>query len=48
VRDDVPIEAAALFLALVANGLALRVSVGEPPPDLDALVQLVEEGVAPR
>jgi AcrR family transcriptional regulator len=48
VRDDVPVEAAATFLSFVANGLALRVSLGEPAPDLDAIAQLVEEGVAPR
>ena len=48
VRDDVPIEAVAIFLAFVANGLALRVSVGEPMPDLDAIAKLVEEGVARR
>ena len=48
VRDDVPIEAAAIFLSLVANGLALRRTAGDPLPDLDALVELVERGVAPR
>jgi TetR/AcrR family transcriptional regulator, transcriptional repressor of aconitase len=48
VRDDVPIEAVAMLLTLVANGLALRVSVGDEPPDLDALAKLVEEGIAPR
>lgn len=48
VRDDVPIEAVAIFLSFVANGLALRVSLGDELPDLDAIAQLVEEGVAPR
>ena len=48
VRDDVPLEATAIFLAFVANGLALRQSMGEEPPDLDLLAKLVEEGVAPR
>ena len=48
VRDDVPIESVATFLSFVANGLALRVSLGEPTPDLDAIARLVEEGVAPR
>jgi TetR/AcrR family transcriptional regulator, transcriptional repressor of aconitase len=48
VRDDVPIEVVAQFLSLVANGLALQRSTGEPMPDLDALVELVETGVAPR
>ena len=47
VRSDVPLEAAAAFLGLVANGLALRQSVGDPPPDLDVIAQLVDEGVAP-
>jgi hypothetical protein len=45
VRDDVPLETAAIFLSLVANGLALRQSAGDPPPDLDLLAELVEKGV---
>jgi AcrR family transcriptional regulator len=48
VRDDVPIEAVAMLLVLVANGLALRQAMGDPPPDLDAIAKLVDEGVAPR
>jgi AcrR family transcriptional regulator len=48
VRDDVPLEASAVFLSLVANGLALRRTLGDPMPDLDALAELVERGVAPR
>lgn len=48
VRDDVPIEATAVFLSLVANGLALRRSMGDPMPDLDALAELVERGVGKR
>jgi AcrR family transcriptional regulator len=48
VRDDVPLEATAVFLSLVANGLALRRTMGDPMPDLDVLAELVEEGVAPR
>jgi AcrR family transcriptional regulator len=48
VRDDVPLEAAAVFLGLVANGLALRQSVGDEPPDLDVIAKLVDTGVAPR
>ena len=48
VRDDVPLEAIAVFLSLVANGLALRRTMGDPMPDLDALAELVERGVAPR
>jgi AcrR family transcriptional regulator len=48
VRDDVPLEAAAIFLSFVANGLALRHTVGDPLPDLDVIAQLVAEGVAPR
>jgi hypothetical protein len=37
-----------MLLTLVANGLALRVSVGDEAPDLDLLARLVDEGVAPR
>jgi AcrR family transcriptional regulator len=48
VRRDVPLEATAVFLGMVANGLALRHTVGDPLPDLDVLAQLVGEGVAPR
>ena len=48
VRDDVPLEATAVFLSLVANGLALRRTMGDPMPDLDLLAELVERGVAPR
>jgi AcrR family transcriptional regulator len=47
VRDDLPIGTTAIFLSLVANGLALRQSAGEPPPDLDAIAELVETGVRP-
>jgi TetR/AcrR family transcriptional regulator, transcriptional repressor of aconitase len=48
VRDDVPIETAAIFLSLVVNGLALRHTLGDPLPDLDVIAKLVDEGVAPR
>ncbi len=48
VRDDVPLEDAAIFLSFVANGLALRHTMGDPLPDLDVIAQLVDEGVAPR
>ncbi len=48
VRDDLPLEATAVFLSLVANGLALRRTMGDPMPDLDVLAELVERGVAPR
>lgn len=47
-REDFPIEVVATFLSLVANGLALRVTVGEPVPDLDLLAELVDTGVAVR
>jgi hypothetical protein len=33
-------------LSLVANGFALRVTVGDPLPDLDVLAELVERGVS--
>jgi AcrR family transcriptional regulator len=48
VRDDVPVETAAIFLASVVNGLALRRATEEPMPDLDVIAKMVEEGVAPR
>jgi TetR/AcrR family transcriptional regulator, transcriptional repressor of aconitase len=48
VRDDVPIEVAAQYLSLVANGLAFARATGEPMPDLDVLMTLVETGVGPR
>jgi AcrR family transcriptional regulator len=48
VRDDVPLQATAVFLSLVANGLALRRTMGDPMPDLDALAELVDRGVAKR
>jgi AcrR family transcriptional regulator len=48
VRTDVPIEAVAIFLGTVANGLALRVTAGDELPELDVLNELVEHGVAPR
>jgi AcrR family transcriptional regulator len=48
VRDDVGIDQVGIFLSLIANGLALRVTVGDPNPDLDAVDELVETGVRPR
>jgi AcrR family transcriptional regulator len=48
VREDVPLEATAVFLGLIANGLALRRTMGDSMPDLDALAELVEHGVAKR
>jgi len=47
-RDDVPLETIGIFLGLVANGLALRVTVDDPVPDLDQLYELVQTGVGPR
>ncbi|MBD0339108.1 MAG: TetR/AcrR family transcriptional regulator [Thermoleophilia bacterium] len=47
-RDDVPLETVGIFLGIVANGLALRVTVADPLPDLDELFELVQTGVAPR
>ncbi len=46
-REDVSIESVAQFLSLVANGLALRRASGDPLPDLDELMRLVETGIAP-
>ena len=48
VRDDLPIGTVAIFLSLVANGLALRQSIGDEAPDLDELAELVETGVGRR
>jgi AcrR family transcriptional regulator len=48
VRDDIPIEAIAQFLSLLANGLAFARVTGDELPDLDALNRLVETGTAPR
>ena len=48
VRADVGIDQVAIFLSLVANGLALRITAGDEPPDLDAIAELVDHGVAPR
>jgi TetR/AcrR family transcriptional regulator, transcriptional repressor of aconitase len=48
VREDVPIRTVAIFLSLVANGLALRLSIGDESPDLDELAELVETGVGRR
>ena len=48
VRDDVSLDVVATFLSFVANGLALRLSMDDPLPDLDAIAKLVDEGVAPR
>lgn len=48
VRGDVPLEAVAAFLSLVANGLAFARVTGDELPDLDRLYELVETGVAPR
>jgi AcrR family transcriptional regulator len=46
VREDVPLPTIGMFLTLVANGLALRRTMGDPMPDLDALAELVDRGVA--
>jgi TetR/AcrR family transcriptional regulator, transcriptional repressor of aconitase len=45
VRDDVALESIGAFLSAVANGLALRLTVGDPLPDLDDVAELVERGV---
>jgi AcrR family transcriptional regulator len=45
VRDDVPIDDIAIFLSVVANGLALRLTMGDRVPDLDTFAELVERGV---
>jgi TetR/AcrR family transcriptional regulator, transcriptional repressor of aconitase len=48
VRDDVPVETTAIFLSLVGNGLALRLTMDDPQPDLDQIAELVETGVGRR
>lgn len=48
VRDDIPVDAAAKFLTIIANGLALGRVSGDELPDLDLLSELVETGAAPR
>jgi AcrR family transcriptional regulator len=48
VRDDVPIDTVAIFLSVVANGLALRMTMGDRMPDLDAFAELVEHGVGAK
>ncbi len=47
-RDDVDIETIAVFLSLIANGMALRRTLGDPMPDLGDIAKLVDGGVAPR
>ncbi len=48
VRGDVPIEVAAQFLGMLANGVAFSRVTDDPMPDLDVLMTIVETGVAPR
>lgn len=45
-RDDISLETIAVFLSLVANGLALRRTMGDPMPDLDEIAELVDRGVS--
>ena len=47
-RDDVGIEAVAVFLSLIANGMALRRTLGDPMPELEDIAKLVEGGVGRR
>jgi AcrR family transcriptional regulator len=46
-RDDVDLETIIVFVNLIANGLALAVSIGLRP-DVDALLQLVHTGIDPQ
>ena len=48
IREDVPLPVVVEFLGLVANGLAFERVGGGELPDLDALMTLVETGVARR
>jgi hypothetical protein len=47
VRADVPLEQAAIFLTVIANGLALRRATGDPMPDARLFAELVRSGVGP-
>jgi len=47
-RGDVPIQAIAQFLGMLANGVAFARVTDDPMPDLDQLMTLIETGVAPR
>jgi TetR/AcrR family transcriptional regulator, transcriptional repressor of aconitase len=47
-RDDVDIEGIAVFLSLIANGMALRRTLGDPMPDLADIAKLVDGGVGRR
>jgi AcrR family transcriptional regulator len=44
-RDDAPVEVLALLLELVHDGLVLHLATGRPAADLDAVLDLVEDGV---
>jgi AcrR family transcriptional regulator len=44
-RDDVPAEAIASFVSLLANGLVVAVGSGEPPRELDTLVEFVRSAL---
>jgi TetR/AcrR family transcriptional regulator, transcriptional repressor of aconitase len=47
-RGDVPIQAIAQFLGMLANGVAFARVTDDPMPDLDQLMTLIETGVGPR
>lgn len=44
-RDDVSAEAIASFVSLLANGLVVAVGSGEPPRELDTLVEFVRSAL---
>ena len=44
-RDDVPAEAIGSFVSLLANGLVVAVGSGEPPRELDTLVEFVRSAL---
>jgi TetR/AcrR family transcriptional regulator, transcriptional repressor of aconitase len=48
VRQDFRLDDIALFLSVVANGIALQISTGDRLPDVDVMVSLLETGVGPR
>ncbi len=45
VRDDIPVSVLVTFLRLVYDGLVVHLAAGAPDPDLQAVLDLVEQTV---
>jgi AcrR family transcriptional regulator len=45
VRDDIPVSTLVTFLRLVYDGLVVHLAAGTPDPDLDVVLDLVEQTV---